>query len=181
MAAMVYKWFMVCSLWLAAGISHPSASAPAKNKTGGYHPFYISVTEINLNTSDKTLEVSCKMFADDLEQIIEKNNKTELDISLDKYKASFDKYIPDYVHKHLSLSVDGHPATLSYIGFEKDKESAFCYFQVNGISSVKKIDITNSLLHDFISDQINIMHVTVNGKRQSTKLDYPDTNASFSF
>ena len=71
--------------------------------------------------------------------------------------------------------------TLSYIGFEKEKESAYCYFQAQNISSLKKIDIRNSILQDFTTDQINILHVTVNGKRQSTKLDYPNTSVSFSF
>ena len=70
---------------------------------------------------------------------------------------------------------------LRYIGFEKEKESAYAYFEVSGIASVKNISATNSLLHDFIDQQINIMHVTVGGKRQSTKLDYPETKASFSF
>jgi hypothetical protein len=121
------------------------------------------------------------MFADDLEQIIEKNNHAQLDISSDKDKANFDKFIPAYVRTHLGLNIDGEAANLSYIGFEKDKESAYCYFQVENISSLKKLDVFDSLLQDFTSDQINIIHVTVNGKRQSTKLDYPEKNASFSF
>jgi hypothetical protein len=176
MAAIFYKWLVVCSSWL---VVNATGSRQTVNMTR--HPFYIAVTEINLNTSDKTLEVSCKMFADDLEQIIEKNNHAQLDISADKDKENFDKFIPVYVRNHLSLSIDGKATRLSYIGFEKEKESVYCYFQVENISSLKKIDISNSLLHDFTADQINIIHVTVNGKRQSTKLDYPNKNVSFSF
>jgi hypothetical protein len=178
MAAVIYKWFMVCSVWLMTAASDVKSSLP---EPGAIHPFYIAVTEINLNTSDKTLEISCKMFADDLEQIIEKNNNAQLDISSDKDKANFDKYIPAYVKNHLSISVDGKAFSISYIGFEKEKESAYCYFQIENIASLKKIDITDSILHDFTTDQINIIHVTVNGKRQSTKLDYPNKSASFSF
>jgi len=176
MAAILYKWLMIGS-WLAFGV-HDSDQC-LFNKPP--HPFYIAVTEINLNTSDKTLEVSCKMFADDLEQTIEKNNHAQLDISSNKDKANFDKFIPAYVKNHLALTVDGKATNLSYIGFEKDKESAYCYFQVEHVSSLKKIDVFDSLLHDFTADQINIIHVIVNGKRQSTKLDYPDKNASFNF
>jgi len=176
MAVILYKWLMVYTCWFAPGLINTTSSTEAAK-----HPFYIAVTEINLNTSDKTLEVSCKMFADDLEQIIEKNNHTQLDISADKDKSKFDSYIPAYVKSHLNLSVDGKAIDLSYIGFEKEKESAYCYFQAENISSVKKIDINNSILHDFTSDQINIIHVIVNGKRQSTKLDYPNTTANFSF
>jgi hypothetical protein len=175
MAAIFYKWLMICGL-----ISFGAHDSNQFNN-GRLHPFYIAVTEINLNTSDKTLEVSCKMFADDLEQIIEKNNHAQLDISSDKDKANFDKYIPAYVKTHLGITIDSKAGNLSYIGFEKEKESAYCYFQVENISSLKKLDVIDSLLQDFTSDQINIIHVTVNGKRQSTKLDYPEKAASFTF
>jgi len=173
MAAILYGWLMFYS---AVFMGLPKAE-PALAK----HPFYIAVTEINLNTSDKTLEVSCKMFADDLEQIIEKRNHAELDISSGKDKAKFDSYIPAYIKSHLGLAIDGKTGSLSYIGFEKEKESAYCYFQVENISSLNKLDVNDSILQDFTSEQINIIHVTVNGRRQSTKLDYPATNASFNF
>lgn len=175
MAAIFYKWLLICSSIVGV---HDSNQLAYNHHP---HPFYIAVTEINLNTSDKTLEVSCKMFADDLEQILEKNNHAQLDISSDKDKASLDKYITAYVKSHLGISIDGKAGNLSYIGFEKDKESAYCYLQVLHVSSLKKLDVFDSLLQDFTTDQINIIHVTVNGKRQSTKLDYPEKNASFSF
>lgn len=174
MAAIVYKCLLFFSL---SFLVLPKNGRPHKT----FHPLYIAVTEINLNPSDKTLEVSCKMFSDDLEQIIEKNNHAQLDIASEKDRANFDKYIPAYVKSHLSIAVDGKLVPLSYIGFEKEKESAYCYFQAENISSLKKIDISNSLLYDYTNEQINIIHVTVNGKRQSTKLDCPEKLASFNF
>lgn len=145
------------------------------------HPFYISVTEINQNTTEKSFEVSCKFFADDFEQTLEAAYNTHLDIYSTKDKVSFDKLAPDYINKHLQLLIDGKPAKLNYVGYETEKESAYCYFEITNLNSLKKLDAVNSLLHDFKKEQINIMHVTVGGKRQSTKLDYPDTKASFQF
>ena len=49
------------------------------------------------------------------------------------------------------------------------------------LPSVKSLDVLNTLLHDFKPEQINIMHVTIGGKRQSTKLDYPQSKAGFRF
>jgi hypothetical protein len=145
------------------------------------HPFHIAVTEVNHDVKTKSLEISCKFFADDFEQAIEKNYKTSLDIAASKDKALLDKYIPDYISKHLSFTVDGKTVKLTYVGFQKEKEWAHCYFSVENISSMKKIDITNNLLHDFSNDQVNIIHVMNNGKRQSTTLNYPATKASFQF
>ncbi len=145
------------------------------------HPFYVAVTEVTQNAAEKSLEVSCKFFADDFEETLQKAYKTPLDITAAKDKGNFDRFIPDYISRHLSLFADGKPVKLSYIGFEKDKESVYCYFEVLNTPSVKQVQATNTLLHDFKNEQINIMHVTVNGKRQSTKLDYPASKAAFQF
>ncbi|MDB5208524.1 MAG: hypothetical protein JWR72_3599 [Flavisolibacter sp.] len=177
MALFFYKWTTLFLLPFVTLGSVSKTSALAKAP----HPFYVSVTEINQNSSAKTLEISCKFFTEDFEQAIEKAYKAQLDISLAKDKGSFDKFIPDYISKHLSLVVDGKQATLSYVGFEKEKESVYVYFEVSNISAVKNMSAVNSLLHDFINQQINIMHVTIGGKRQSTKLDYPQTKAAFGF
>lgn len=154
--------------------------APKKAHSSVPHPFFISVTEIN-QTAAGSFEISCKFFADDFEQTLEAASNTRLDINSAKDKASFDKVMPDYINKHLQLTADGKPIKLSYVGYEVEKESAYCYFEVSGLPAVHQIDAVNSLLHDFKKEQINIMHVTIGGKRQSTKLDYPDTKASFKF
>ena len=184
MATILYKWFLVSGLFFMAGFPKPGATVLHKTvpvSAEAFHPFYISITEINHNAKDKTLEISCKMFAEDLEETLNKNYKTEVDLSLAKDKAALDKFIPDYINRHFSLVVDGKAVKLNYVGYEKDKESAYCYFQVDNVATLKRLDVNNSLLHDFNQDQINIVHVVVNGKRQSTKLDFPSKQASFSF
>jgi hypothetical protein len=177
MAAMFYKWFVVYSFWFVAG-QIDLKTAP---KQRSLHPYYISVVEINHNATDKTLEISCKIFTNDFETTLEKNYKTKVDLVNPTDKGAIDKLIADYIKKHLSLRVDGKPANFSYVGFEKEDEAVYSFFQVDHITSVSKMDVTNSILHDFSDQQINIIHCIVGGKRQSTKLDYPKTDASFQF
>lgn len=186
MATILYKWFVLSGFLFTAALPQHNLLRLQQNTiaTDGIttpHPFYIAITEINHNAKNKALEISCKMFAEDLEQTLKKNYKTELDLSSAKDKAVLDKLIPDYINRHFSISVDGKPARMNFVGYEEDKEAAYCYFQVDNVPSVKKVDISNSLLYDFNQEQINIIHVVVNGKRQSTKLDYPSSQASFMF
>jgi len=176
MAAMMYKWLLICGLWCVVSNSAGEASFSTAK-----HPFYVSVTTIDHNAPDKLLEVTCKVFADDLEAILEKNYKTTLDITAEKDQAQFDKLIPDYFNRSLTMTVDGKAVKFSYIGFEVEKESVYCYFQVENVASVKKIDVSNGILYDYADSQINIMHVTVNGTRKSTKVAYPERSASFAF
>jgi hypothetical protein len=176
MAFVLSKWLVV--FFLITGFSPKEERI---NKAEKVHPFYVSVTEINQNAAEKTLEISCKFFTDDFEHTLEKIYKSNLDFTADKDKASFDKYIPDYIGKHFVLSLDGKPVKLNYIGYEKEKESVYCYFEVTNTPAVNRMEISNNFLYELTQEQINIMHVTVNGKRQSTKLNYPAVKAMFQF
>ena len=68
-----------------------------------------------------------------------------------------------------------------YLGFENDQEAAYGYIEVSDVISVNKFDISTSIMYDLFDDQMNIFHVTVDGKRKSTKLNYPDKEAVISF
>ena len=161
MVSGLFKWLLISVLWV--------------------HPFYVSVTEINHNAKDKTLEISCKMFSEDLEKVLEKDYKQKVDLSDEKLHDTNNNLIDDYLHKHLRVKVDGKEAVLKLIGFEKESEAVWGYLQADNIATAKKVEITNSILHDFTEDQINLVHVIVGGKRKSTKLDYPATAAVFEF
>ena len=52
MASIFYKWLIL--LWLPFFPSQQDA-----------HPIYVSVTEIEHNAAEKTLEISCRIFTDD--------------------------------------------------------------------------------------------------------------------
>lgn len=186
MAASVFKWF---GLSLIVPILYVNFSDWERfpnslfGRTEGRHPFHVSTTEINHNAKDKTLEVTCRIFTDDFEAILEKNYKRKVDLTHPAAadKATIDKVVSDYVAKHLQLKADGKVVTLSYLGYEIDNDAAAVYLEVDNIPSVKKVETTDSILYDQYDDQMSIIHVIVGGNRKSTKLDYPDTNASFQF
>lgn len=145
------------------------------------HPFYVSVTEINHNAKTQSIEISCRMFYDDLEKELNTVNHTHINIVKPADKAQVNKLIADYVKKHLTIKADGKPLNLSYVGYEIQEDGAWSYFEVKGISKVKDITVHDELLFDQHPEQINMIHTTVNGNRKSTKLDNPDADATFSF
>ncbi len=185
MASFLNKWFFISVIPLLLFNKGPfSDNTETKSplrKMEGLHPFHVSVVEVNHNATDKTLEISCKIFTDDFEKVLEQNYKTKVDLINPPNKSAMDTLVKKYITSHLSLSADGKAVKLSYIGFEREAEAVYSYVQVDNIPSVKKIEITDKLMYDIFTDQINLMHVTVGGNRKSTKLDYPETNASFSF
>lgn len=184
MAASFYKWFgVICLnmfLFSSGGWNIPG-TAPATGKPE-IHPFYVSVTEMEYNATDKTLEIACKVFTDDFEKAMTKSNNTKVDLYKPKDSALIQKQVADYLRNHFQLKVDGKPVALEYIGHEIEEQSTWSYFQVNKLNTAPhKVEITSNVFFEMYDKQINIFHVTVNGTRKSTKLDYPATNAVFEF
>ena len=129
-------------------------------------------------------KISCKIFTNDFEGALEKSLGYKRWISQNrKIRPAADKLVNDYIVKHLQIKIDGKPATLQFVGSEKEKETeaAWTYFQVINVPSVKKVDVINNLLYESFNNEINLIHITVSGSRKSTKLDYPATVASFDF
>ena len=146
-----------------------------------FHPFYVSITEIKQNPATHSLEISCRMFSDDLEKALEKQYHTQLDIIKPKDKTLANKLIQDYVKKHLLIRIDGKALNLNYVGYEIQEDGTWSYFEVKGVDQPKKINIHDDLLYELHLEQINMLHVTVGQERKSTKVDNPDADVTMNF
>ncbi len=162
MAAVLFKWLMTGLVSLL-------------------HPFYVGVTEIEHNAANKTLEISVKLFIDDFESALTRTTKESVNLLQPRDSNRTNQVVANYLAQHLKLKVNGKPVILEFVGYEHEREAAWCYVQVSGIPAVKTLEMTNTLLYESFDTQINLLHVTVNGERKSTKLVNPDQQASFQF
>jgi hypothetical protein len=144
-----------------------------------FHPFYVSVLEVEYITKDREVGISCKVFSDDLEATIKKISGKEADI-LKGDKKNNDELLKGYFAVHLSMMVDGKTHIPKYLGYENDKEATWIYFEVKNINPPERIEIITDLLYEYQKSQQNIIHCILDGKRQSMRLQYPDKKAGFS-
>lgn len=145
------------------------------------HPFFVSVIEINHNAKDANVEISVRIFTEDLEKTLQKYTSAKLDIINPPDKAFLEKQISNYISKKLKLTINGKPAELKYVGHEIQKESVWSYFEIPGTRGIKKLEVDCTLLYDFESSQSNIIHVKNGGTDKSYKLDFPKSHTSFDF
>jgi hypothetical protein len=162
MAVLVYKWLMAAVL-------------------AAVHPFYVSVTEIDHNAKNKTLEISCKMFLDDTEKALEKAHHLPVELTKPKNPQEAQRLVSDYIRKHFLLKVDGKPANLEFAGYEVEGASIWSYFQVSNIAGLHRLDITNTILYEMYDGQISIMHAKAEGQEKSIRINNPVSAAAFAF
>ena len=138
------------------------------------HPYHVGSVEINYNAKTKTFEISAKFFLDDLENSLNAKYSKTLHFGEEKSKAGLDQVLENYFAEYFKLKSNNKFLKINYLGFEEDKESVNVYLESEATEMPKKVETAVSLLYSFFDDQMNIVHIIVNGERKSSKLNYPD-------
>jgi hypothetical protein len=144
------------------------------------HPYYVSVTEVEYRSKEKELGLSCKFYSDDFEEALKTFSKEKVDLQKGD-KSKNQKLISAYIGHHLKITISDKPVLLRFMGFENDQEATWCYFIAENIEPFKNIDIESDLLYEVKNEQVNLVHVTVDGNRKSGKLSHPDKNLRMSY
>lgn len=179
--ALSFGW-IVWSFLSLLPVGFSANSVMARGEEGKKaHPFHVSVTEVNHNQQEATLEMQCKLFTDDFEAAIGKLYNRKVDLINTSLHGSMDSLVRRYVLTHLRLTINGKILAPSYLGFEQEKEAVYVYVEYPTTpANIQEVAIFNNLLYDYYTDQINIIHFKSGDKRKSVKLDYPDATIQFS-
>lgn len=143
------------------------------------HPFYVSVTELKYNSQKSSIEISCKMFSNDLEDALKKTNGKPIDLLNPKNKPEVEKLLFNYIANRLTIQVNGKTEKYGYIGYEKEEEAIWTYLEITHCQKPQNISIENKLLYDFLKEQINIVHFESGTYKESSKVTNPDSKITF--
>lgn len=145
------------------------------------HPFHVSNTEVSHNAKSKSLEITCRIFTDDFENVLSKQFKSKIDLYSKSQTKEMSAFVKSYLEANLKLVVDGKVVKYNYLGFENDHEATNVYLEVANVTTFKALGVANSILYDLFDDQMNILHVDKNGNRKSTKASFPERKMVVSF
>ena len=81
------------------------------------HPVHVSVSEISYSEKDKALQITSRIFIDDLElSIRNKRKEPELDILDPKNGLTTDQLVSDYLKDHFKIKLDGKLQKMKLLG-----------------------------------------------------------------
>jgi len=158
---------------LPRGESHKATAFLSVSSIAAFHPVHVSTSNIEYNKTDNKVEVICTVFTDDFEAALAKQYHAKTDLNKADMHAAMDALVKNYAAANLNIKADNAPLKLNYLGFEINREATDIYLESDKIPMIKKVDVEVSLLYNLFDDQINIVHITVNGVRKSEKVDYP--------
>jgi len=138
------------------------------------HPYHVGSMEFNYNQKSKTFEISGRFFMDDLENAINKKYGKNLHFLNPKSEKEMQEALKNYTSEYLKLKVNNQFIKVNFVGYEEDKESVDIYLESEIVTNPKKVETAVSFIYNLYDDQMNIIHIIVNGQRKSEKLNYPD-------
>ena len=136
------------------------------------HDFHVSVCEIEYDEKRKALEVTHRLFLDDLEETLRHwSGDNTIDVMNPPDKSEFQQMLGKYLLEKFSVRVNDKQVDLKFLGAEIEDDVMYCYIDIINIKKLNSIEITNTTLLDLYEDQTNIVHIIVNKETKSLKLD----------
>jgi hypothetical protein len=133
------------------------------------HPFHISLSEVEFKPVKGTVELSHKIFIDDLEDAIEKAYQVKTYLDTPKESSEAGHLIKKYVEERFRLMADGKEVTFRFLGYEYEKDAVWIYREGQYSGSPGKVRIRNSILLELFADQVNFIHVKQGDARRSDR------------
>ncbi len=125
------------------------------------HKFYLSNTSIEFNAQNRAIEVTSKIFTDDLEHTLEA--KGNANHSLYPQTPEVFECVKKYIGENLSLQVAGRNVVLNFLGYSVDNDMTTLFLE-GSYFDPNSVIVTNTILLDLYSDQQNIVEVRWSGQ-----------------
>lgn len=148
---------------------------------GKKHPYHVGSMEINYNSKSKAFQITGRFFIDDLENAISKQEGKNVRFNDVSYNSQMESALKKYSFENLKMRVNDKNLNINFIGYEEDQEAVDIFMETEKIENPKKVETGMTFIYNQFKDQINIVHVIVNGERKSEKISYPKKYISLKF
>ncbi len=145
------------------------------------HPFHVSVCEVEHDAETKAIQISERVFLDDLEETLNKVYNVRLDVMNPEDTQLRDSLVQHYILSHLIITVDGKQKKRKYLGHEIEEDALWCYIEYYGVKKIKELSITNTVFFEMYDDQNTLVHIKYNGVTQSKRLTPQKPTEVFTF
>ncbi len=146
------------------------------------HPIHVSVTEAEYNEKTRSLQITSRIFIDDLELSVRKQIADEsLDLLEPKNGKTIDQLVGAYLNQHIKVKIDGKPAKINFLAHEIEDLAIICYLEIENVKKLKTIEFTNTVIQETHNDQSNLVHITYKGPVKSYRLTSEKPTDVFKF
>ena len=131
------------------------------------HKYYVSVTQIDFIPEKQSVQVTSRIFIDDLEKLLRERYDEKITLATKNESPKVNAYIEKYLKDKLKIKINNKESSLNFIGKQYDTDIVKCYLEIEDIKTIETIEISNQILFDIFSDQQNIIKTKINSQQKS--------------
>jgi len=146
------------------------------------HKYYISLIQVEHSTKANTVQISMRIFIDDMQEVLQKNFNQTYELAVpDEPVEKVNKDINTYAQKKFGIEVNKVAKPFVFLGKEYEHDVVYLYFEVENITSISEVKITDTMLIDQFPDQKNIIKLAMNDIKKTFFLTRNEPTDSLKF
>lgn len=135
------------------------------------HDFHTSLTEINYNPKSGSLELSVRVFTDDLELTLTNFNNGKL-VKIEDPEATVNPLLEQYIRKNLALiSPDKEVKFGKFYGKEKEADATWIFLEIFDCKQIKNFTLYNTIMQEMFEDQTNLVNIIYPSQKKTIVFD----------
>ncbi|TDX14226.1 DUF6702 family protein [Flavobacterium sp. S87F.05.LMB.W.Kidney.N] len=133
-----------------------------------FHKFYVGVFQVNYAVEKKMLQITSRIFIDDLNNAMEKKYHKKTFVGTSKETQADIDLLKKYLSENFLIKVNGQPKAITFLSKEVEADDVIvCYSRIKDVEKFKTLEISNTLLVDWNAEQQNITHISAFDTKRS--------------
>jgi hypothetical protein len=133
-----------------------------------FHKFYMGIFQVNYAAEKKMIQITSRIFIDDLNNGLEKKYHKKTFVGTEKETQADIDLLKKYLAENFSIKINGQSKSITFLSKEVEAGDVLvCYSRIKDIDKFKTIEISNSVLVDWNAEQQNITHISAFGIKKS--------------
>lgn len=135
------------------------------------HDVYLSSMEIVVKPPQKDLQITLRVFTDDLELVLQNQFDSSLHLNPDSAALTIDSLAASYLATVIKIKAANRPVILKLLGKEYRDDLTLLYLEGNLDPSINEFQLTHRLFLDALPTQQNVVHCKQGSQRKSFLFD----------
>jgi hypothetical protein len=134
------------------------------------HKFYVGMFQMKFVPAKKELQITTRVFVDDLNVALEKKYKRKTFVGEPEETKEDELLMQKYLAEKFKLKVNGQSKNFNFLSKEMENNVVICYLKIKEISKITSLEVENSTLMEIYPEQQNIIQFDNNGQKNSLLL-----------
>ena len=128
----------------------------------------MGIFQVNYASEKKMIQITSRIFVDDMNKGIEKKYNKKTFIGTDKETSADIELLKKYLSETFSIKINNQLKTITFLSKELEADDVLvCYSRITAVEKFKTLEIFNSVLLDWNAEQQNITHISAFDTKRS--------------